>query len=487
MTTNTTNTPKYSPVDARPTKQFFISMLTRDIDVEDAILDLIDNCVDGISRSSLSKLNMDKPYEGFWAEISVTGDMFMIKDNCGGIPWSEHDRAFRMGRPKIDSNAVKSPTQFSVGVYGIGMKRAIFKIGNEANIKTKHANDSYQVLMTTDWMESEDVWDLDVKSANWNTNHDGTTITIDKLHPDISEKFRPASFQSDLLKKIANHYAIILQKGFKISVNNNFAKPEPVFFRFSTENDKDAIRPYIFQGDVNGVEVFVAIGLRDPILGVDKVMEENDRVSFSSEYAGITIICNDRVVLYCNRDELTGWGTAGIPRYHTQFITISGVVEFRGDPSKLPTNTTKRGVNTNSALYYQILDRMRDGLRLFVDFTNKWKTREDEAKSKVAPIPAISFSDLKQELKKHQYSQSFKRTRTGAIGDQLKPILPMPPTEPTDIRISYMRSREQVDQLAEELIKDLEDIPTPKDIARLIGEKSFDFAWNQLFADKPKA
>ena len=37
-------------VDASPTKEFFIKMLTRDIALEDAILDLLDNCLDGIVR-----------------------------------------------------------------------------------------------------------------------------------------------------------------------------------------------------------------------------------------------------------------------------------------------------------------------------------------------------------------------------------------------------------------------------------------------------
>ena len=65
--------------------------------------------------------------------------------------------------------------------------------------------------------------------------------------------------------------------------------------------------------------------------------------------AGWTIICNDRAVLYCDRTELTGWGEAGVPRYHTQFIAISGIVEFQSnDPAKLPTTTTKRGIDASS-------------------------------------------------------------------------------------------------------------------------------------------
>lgn len=35
---------------ASPTKQFFVSMLTRDINFADVILDLLDNCLDGALR-----------------------------------------------------------------------------------------------------------------------------------------------------------------------------------------------------------------------------------------------------------------------------------------------------------------------------------------------------------------------------------------------------------------------------------------------------
>jgi len=37
---------------AIPTKLFFVSMLTRDINLVDAILDLVDNCLDGALRVS---------------------------------------------------------------------------------------------------------------------------------------------------------------------------------------------------------------------------------------------------------------------------------------------------------------------------------------------------------------------------------------------------------------------------------------------------
>ena len=112
---------KYDKVDATPVKSFFVEMLTRDIDLVDAILDLLDNCVDGILRQRKDSSG-EKPYEGSNAKITFDENSFSISDNCGGIPWDMHEYAFRMGKdPKNREGNL--PT---VGVYGIGMKRAIF-------------------------------------------------------------------------------------------------------------------------------------------------------------------------------------------------------------------------------------------------------------------------------------------------------------------------------------------------------------------------
>ena len=40
-----------------PTKDFFVDMLTRDIDLNDAILDLLDNCLDGAIRQKAARKN----------------------------------------------------------------------------------------------------------------------------------------------------------------------------------------------------------------------------------------------------------------------------------------------------------------------------------------------------------------------------------------------------------------------------------------------
>lgn len=119
-----------------PTKEFFVGMLTRDIELSDAILDLLDNCLDGVVRQ---KKDIDKRsdmnyYSGYYSHITIDERRFVVEDNCGGIPLEIAEKyAFRMGR-----SSEKSDDLPTVGIYGIGMKRAIFKIGRSASVITRN-------------------------------------------------------------------------------------------------------------------------------------------------------------------------------------------------------------------------------------------------------------------------------------------------------------------------------------------------------------
>lgn len=468
-----------STVNTAPVKRFFVDMLTRDIALEDALLDLLDNCIDGVQRSVGSEvLASSKPYKGYWAKITLSRAHFQIEDNCGGIPWTEKDRAFRMGAP--NGSHAPDPSRLLVGTYGIGMKRAIFKLGKVASVLTKTEEDEYEVSIPPGWMDNPDLWVLQTGAPSESLPHLGTRINVSSLRHEVAETFTSEIFQNGLIEKISTHFSIIIGKGLKITVKTDEAStvvpPKLIGLRFQ-EGKSDApavIRPYFFHSTPsNDVEVTVVVGLREPIPGVEKVLDELEGPRFSTDYAGWTVICNDRVVLYCNRDELTGWGTDNIPRYHTQFIAISGYVEFRGDPAKLPTTTTKRGLEFSSRLYQQVLNRMREGMRLFTTYTNWWKTNENEAKRQVNPAPALQLA----ELKKRMGSASVPMTpvHTGLPGQQYRPKLPRPVEETAEIRIAFTRPRRTVLKLAEACLDDIEDI-RPADVPRALGEHLFDSA-----------
>lgn len=126
-------------VRAGATKELFIDFLTKDLTIEQAVVDLVDNCVDGAKR-----LRPHSNYDGLRVDLRLGAKSFMIEDNCGGIPVGiAREYAFRFGRPET------LPTgPWSVGQFGVGMKRALFKLGGWFRIESM-ADDSRFVLEDT--------------------------------------------------------------------------------------------------------------------------------------------------------------------------------------------------------------------------------------------------------------------------------------------------------------------------------------------------
>jgi hypothetical protein len=457
---------QYESVDASPVKSFFVHMLTRDIGLEESILDLLDNCVDGILRSNKAN-GRTKPYSGFHAEIEFKKDSFMISDNCGGIPWRLHGYAFRMGRARDQEPDAPG----GVGVYGIGMKRAIFKMGGRCLISTQNGPNRYEVEIKPGWTADEDEWTIPVHAAKRSMPEDGTTILVGDLYPDIGKRFAAdsESFTSKLRDMVATHYAFIIDKGFRVTINRDPVKPRPTRLVFSKETKGARVQPYIFKTRTDdGVNVYLAVGFTRPIPSQEEVVTEQEEKKYSSLEAGWTVLCNDRAVLYCNRDELTGWGEAGVPRYHTQFIAISGIVEFKAeDASKLPTTTTKRGIDTSSRLYLQVKNKMREGMRIFTDYTNKWKTHADESRRH---IEAAGLPLSLEEVKVASGGLRFRSTKAQVLsGEQYRPKLPLPKSvQPQTRRISFVKDVGEVRSVADYLFDDPDTDPSR------VGEECFD-------------
>lgn len=236
----------------------------------------------------------------------------------------------------------------------------------------------------------------------------------------------------------------------------------------NTQGTDTAIRPYIFETEIDGVEVFLSVGFTRPIPSQEDINNEQEEKRYSSIDAGWTIICNDRAVLFCDRTELTGWGEAGVPRYHTQFIAIAGIVEFRSnDAAKLPTTTTKRGIDASSPIYIQVKNRMREGMQIFTDYTNKWKRDVNESKRHIEKGKQQTLEEIKEDAK--NLRKSTVSAGLDGKGDQYKPKLPLPkPKEPTKKQISYRKDIDDIQTVQRYLFRDKEVNPSK------VGEECFD-------------
>lgn len=461
-----------SKAQGAPTKEFFVGMLTRDIELSDAILDLLDNCLDGVVRQKkdINKTTTVDYYSGFFAHISISKNVFTIEDNCGGIPKDVAEKyAFRMGR----SSAKEDEDLPTVGIYGIGMKRAIFKIGKSAVVYTRNENTLYKVSIPKSWAYDEE-WDFpmeNLEDANLLLGG-GTKIDISDINSGIAEmwgnKDKLDAFANDLIKSIQQSYSIIIQKGFEIKINGQRIVPLPMNLLFDDKNTA-SIKPFLYQQEFDDVHVSLAIGFYAPPPSPEDIDDENNLKRSSSE-AGWTIVCNDRVVLYNDKTHLTGWGEAGVPQYHTQFIGIRGIVIFESNnPKNLPMTTTKRGIDTSSNIYAAVKDRMRQGLKMFTDYTNRWKGRNESERAYSMAAQSVSIDSLigaKEEIETLA-PVKFRQSKGGYI---FNPNLPKPENDQPYRRISFSRSVEEIEDIVEYLYNDREHNMTPSQV----GEKCFE-------------
>lgn len=463
---------KNSEVAAFPAKRFFVEMLTRDIELQDAILDLLDNCLDGVLRSNnfSSQETFGKPkiYKGYFAHINFDETSFSIIDNCGGIPGKlATSYAFRLGRP-ADRTVEDIPT---IGVYGIGMKRAIFKMGTSASIFSKTKDEEFKVIISPEWMNDDNKWNLELERDNVEIETPGVKILVNQLRKDVKATFsKDRGFQETLINVIANHYSLILGKGFEVKVNGNLVKPNNTSLIFDKDaiiKKTDGIAPYFYKGEVNGVSINIAVGFYRNLVSE---AEEDGLLSgrTTTERAGFTIICNDRVVLHADKTKLTGWGEAGVPQYHTQFIGIAGVVVFSSaNAENLPITTTKRGIDGNSEVYLSTKDFMREGLKFFTDFTYKWKNNADERKEIVnETTSSLSASD--EDFSSIVPEKSWSKVNRSIGGKVFRPKLPLPKETDPLKQIKFSRRLSEIRLVSEYIYDDDNQAPTE------IGQYCFD-------------
>ena len=329
---------------AIPTKQFFVSMLTRDISLADAILDLVDNCLDGALRLANGGV---VDYAQHSVAIELTDNHFLIEDDCGGIPRDvAKNYAFKMGREPDDDRDSDNET---IGMYGVGMKRAIFKMGRDAIVRTLHGDDGFEVPISSAWLDDKDWEPLPIVDSDGGERLDapGTRIEVKGLYPGVAKHFVNEAFQNDLRTSIAEHFTMFLQRGLRIEVNG--VPVEPVHVEVLVSDREDGPTPFVFQKTIDEVLVTITVGLNT---GRGLADDEDDVPEFerdrSAATAGWTVFCNDRAVIVGDKSRLTGWGD-GIPLYHYQFSIITGIVEFRSNRAeKLPVTTTKRALDTSS-------------------------------------------------------------------------------------------------------------------------------------------
>lgn len=447
-----------------PTKRFFVSMLTKDIELSDAILDLVDNCVDGAMRSQKLEVGAESNFDGFSASLTINENQFLLKDNCGGIPQEHISDAFHLGRPKVEKDG-HLPT---IGMFGIGMKRAIFKIARSASVISISNDGKNEVTYSEEWLNpNNDDWNLPIEKTESGENADfGVEIKVDALKPDISHRFGQSSYLESLKEDLSRHFGYIMQKGFVINVNGEplDAITLPLRAEDYDGRKEKALLPFDFEFEKDAVKIRVTVGLFRPLVHEQEIDEEAIQPSERRDIAGISVICNDRVVVLQDKSRITGWGEGGTPRYHPQFRAIAGLISiYSADAEKLPLSTTKRGLDATSEYYLIAREQSIAGIKIFTDFTNKWKGNERGANEF---FQSAKKKDAKTGIALAQNYGKVVRGMEGA--KRFKPDLPTPQKTSRTSRISFTKSKDDIEAVSLKLFGDTDAKPSA------VGEEAFD-------------
>jgi hypothetical protein len=367
-------------IDASPTKEFFIDIITRDIVLLDAVKDLVDNCVDGARA-----IRPNDDYQGLTVDIEITRDHFVVMDNCGGISVRvARDYAFRFGRaegaPSVDG---------SIGQFGVGMKRAFFKMGDAFEVISKARDSHFTLRVDVEaWKvlkddKNRDLWEFEFVEVNEGENNPiencGTTIEVSNLHPSVAEEFGSESFRTKLIGSLQEAHEQSMDRGLDIRVGN-FA----LRHRMATLLTSADIKPLRIE---QNFPVDQARGITAPV----KLTLYAGVSDSKLEDAGWYIICNGRQVVRADKTSLTGWASVieevTTPKAHGQFARFRGYAVFESDDAgALPWTTQKSGVDLDSQVYLWALREMVPALRQVIDFLNALDAERDTESTRLKSI-----------------------------------------------------------------------------------------------------
>tara|TARA_A100001391_G_scaffold149645_2_gene107096 strand:- start:6225 stop:7592 length:1368 start_codon:yes stop_codon:yes gene_type:complete len=346
--------------DVRPTKKLFISTLTRDVDIWSAILDLVDNSVDGAKRVAQER-GEKNDYSGLFIEIKINEKEFSISDNCGGIGLElAENYAFKFGRP-----AVAEGVPGSVGYFGVGMKRTLFKIAEEFRVESTTDDSHFVVHVNVDeWQKDEDDWSFDLDDVEQGVpqpeNKIGTKVEAIRIKEEIANELALEARVNTFRESLRKVYAQPMSHGLAIKLNGHLVDYLDIDI-FESEELKSSKISHHWEVDEQDLSVKIVAGVA-----------ERD-----TKRSGWYLFFNGRMVLGPDRSSVTGWGENGLPHYHQQFDRFRGFVFLEcDDAGVLPWNTTKTGVRTDSDIYRKLIQEMNRATRAVVDFLNNLRTEE---------------------------------------------------------------------------------------------------------------
>ncbi|MBF0334407.1 MAG: ATP-binding protein [Alphaproteobacteria bacterium] len=320
-------------VDFGIERQYVFDILTSDISVADCILDLIDNSIDAARRDiglREGAFGLPTSYAAYEIAVRMSNDQIEIVDNCQGM--EEHllaSKAFRLG--------ARHAQQFSIGIYGVGLIRAFWKLGNEGALLTDTGSAAYKLSFSKKAIQTEDrpVIPATVHATSKSKlNH----LIISSLTMDAKVDVGDTEWVQYFKDKVRRVFGLCIRKGLSITVNGDaIAEFGP---KIRTEIEDLSNRRSLLTTD--GVNVEIKVGVHENYRFTGEPGHSAVKNGDITREFGWYVVCNDRIVLIADLSPKVGWSRV----WHSEYNGFIGWVHFISDDAKLlPWDSSKTDIS----------------------------------------------------------------------------------------------------------------------------------------------
>lgn len=436
-------------IDGTPKKRMYWSIIS-DYSLETALAELIDNAIDNWSKAGRrSELVVE-------LTLNSEDQSIVVDDNAGGVPELDHPQLIS---PGLSSN---DPSGISIGVFGVGSKRAVVALAKNIRIQTRHGSGkTFQFDIDEQWF-LDSTWLLPKFEAG-PISQSSTRIELSRLRIPIT----PESPKS-LSDKLGATYARFLSEGrFRLLVNHRIVKCK-LFDRWSFPPNFEPIcvRGKIQDSDGETTEYAMTAGLVDTD-------------AFKNGECGVYFYCNDRLIAQAVQDPEVGFvrGQAGVP--HGEAALARLVCEFRGPAKSMPWNSFKTGINYHHRTYRAVRDMLIEKMSY--------------------------FASLSRRLAKHKETEVFAfnagKVRDVAVAEskemQAIPLPPLPKVRKDRVEHLLTANRTLIREkpwtlglvesvAAVEIISRLKTIQTKNRIALLLLDSAFEIGLKEFLVHQKK-
>ncbi|WP_164467256.1 ATP-binding protein [Caulobacter flavus] len=372
-------------------------MLTKDITTLESIYDLIDNSIDAardklLSRPPVStdKYGLPADYSGYRIALRFASDSISLLDNCSGIDQNTLiNRAFVTG--SLSSHS------YGIGHFGIGLKRALLRLGKSYAISTD-TGDFAAKLRFSDGNEGN----LEAIRGP-SSGSPKMLVRVSDLRTSVRQELTGGAWKTSVLRSLSRRYGLYIAKGLQITVQGSRVEPFGPQFRRT-----GPVATQASHFDLpDGGEAFIDAGMHEGYHLTDEPGYDKKRIADLTDQYGWYFVCNDRIIRIATHEPELGW-TAN---WHQEYYGFVGWVRFVSEDAELlPWDTKKSSIDTSSAAFRAIQGKLQA-------FADAYKTEGRKAR-KERPTDSESPSKPKDGKKGKRGSSGKPSDSTGTPSEE---------------------------------------------------------------------